>query len=111
MSGADNIGKMDRFISIYEVTESKGIVGSTRDAEVKIKDVWAKRVESNSTENFEEKVYTLDNRQYHIHYDPDIAVLFQEKLLVIDEGRKYFVYSSEEIVRGQYVLLKTEFRA
>lgn len=105
-----SIGKMDRPVAIHHVTEIKGDAGQSKDVEVLVKNIWAQRIEGNGSEDFEEKVYTLDNRQYMIHYDPEIAGLFQEKLIVVEEGRKYFVFSSEELVRGKYVLLKTEFR-
>lgn len=111
MAKQHNIGEMDRFIAIYQVTEGKGAIGSAKDATSKVKDVWAKRITGNGGEQFEEKVFTLDNRQYLIHYDPAIASLFQEKLIVVDEGRKYFVFASEEVERGRYVILKTEYRA
>lgn len=111
MSTVNNIGEMDRPITIYQVTEGKGAMGSATDVEQVVKDVWAKRITGNGSEQFEEKVFTLDNRQYLIHYDPEIAQLFQEKLIVVDEGRKYFVFASEEIVRGRFVVLKTEYRA
>ncbi len=110
MGSAGVIGKMDRPVVIYKVTGSVGDYGSAKDVTAKVKDVWAERIQGSGGEDFEEKVYTLDKRHYRIHYDSEIAALFQEQLIVEEEGRMYFVYSSEEEVRGQLVVLKAEFR-
>ena len=105
-----NPGTLDRWVGIYQVTTQKGDVGQASEVVTHLKDVWAKRIEPGGSEDFDDKVVTLDNRQYVIHYDPSIADLFLETLFVQEGNRKYYVFATEELGRGRYLKLKASFR-
>lgn len=107
----EQIGKLDRCVEIVEFTAVKDAFNSKTRTQTPIKKVWAQVVFKSSTEDFEEKVYSINKRDYVIHFDPDIAVKFLQDLAVIDDGVTYYVTGVNPDVAGRkmYMLLNCKY--
>ena len=89
--------------------EAKGQLSETAIVETLLKEVWAYVDYGAGSEDFEEKVYTLENRMYVIHLDPAINIELQQKLVIEDDGERWYVYSKDKLGR-QYIKLKADRR-
>ena len=78
---------LDRPIMILQVQNTKN-KGVSEGSLINVKSVWAERKEGSGGEQFDEKIFTEDTREYIIRFDPDIASLLQETLVVQEEGKK-----------------------
>lgn len=107
--GKFRIGHMDRHIQILIAQEGKGALSEAAIVEVPLKSVWATVDYGSGGEDFDEKVYTLENRMYTIHYDPVIVDELMQKLIIEDEGDRWYVYATDLLGR-QYIVLKAERR-
>lgn len=113
MSVKEIIGKLDRFVSIVKfVVEADEFNSSTKRVPVTIKNVWAKRVFKSSSEDFEERVFDINKRDYVIHYDEDIVNLNMQDLAIVDEDKMYYITGFDKDYRGRrmFVLLNCEYR-
>lgn len=107
------IGQLDRYVAIVEFTKGKDAFNANTRAETPLKEVWAKLMFKGSSEDIEEKVYSINKRDYVIYYDPDIVVKQIQDLAVIDGDIKYYVkgVNLDYGGRQKYVLLNCESNA
>lgn len=106
------IGKLDRFVDIVEFTTAKSAIGSKERTQQAVKSVWAQVDFKSSSEDFEEKVYSINRRNYIIHFDRTISAKLVQDLAVIDESKTYYVigYDSNYGGREMYMMLSCEYR-
>lgn len=107
--GKFKIGNMDRKVRLLSVQEGKGALSESEVVETLLKDVFAYVDYGTGSEDFDEKVFTLENRTYTIHADPDITKTLMQKLVVLDDGDRWYVYSTDKLGR-QFIVLKAERR-
>jgi len=85
------IGKLDRYVEIVEYSTVKDAYNSNQRTEASIKNVWANVQFKSSTEDFDEKVYSINKPDYIIHFDSGIAAKNLQDLAVKDDGVTYYV--------------------
>ena len=106
------IGKLDRYVEIVEFTETTNALNATTRVQNSIKNVWAQLKFRNSTEDFDDKVYSINQRDYIIHFDAAIATKLMQNLAVIDGGKTYYVTGVNPDIGGRnmYILLNCEYK-
>lgn len=113
MAVKEIIGKLDRFVDVvkFEV-EADELNSSTKRVPVIFKKVWAKRIFKSSSEDFEERVFDINKRDYVIHYDEDIVNLNMQDLAIVDDGEMYYITGFDKDYKGRrmFVLLNCEYR-
>lgn len=112
MAVNEQIGKLDRFITIKQFTETVDEYNSPVRTEATVKNVWAQVRFKSSTEDFAQKVFDIDKRDYVIHYDVDVTSLNLKNLAVLDGTQLYYVTGVNVDFggRNKYVLLNCEYR-
>jgi hypothetical protein len=112
MAVNETLGKLDRYVEIVKFTVVKGEYNAPERTQVSVKNVWAKLNFKASTEDFEEKVFDVNKRDYVIHWDSDITTLNLQDLAVIEEGKTYYVTGANPDFGGRkmFVLLNCEYR-
>ena len=107
MAVTNQIGQMSHYVQVVKFTSVKSDIGSNERTQVAVKSVWAALQIVSSTENVEDKVYSVNKRNYIIHYDEDITALLLQDLAVIENSEIYYVtgYNAEYGERNQYILL------
>jgi hypothetical protein len=103
---------MDRRVMLVEFVKTKSAINAVERAEQDVKEVWASVKFKSSSEDFEEKVYSINKRAYIIHYDPTITAKLVQDLAVKDEYKTYYVtgVDAEYGGRKKYIYLECEYR-
>lgn len=112
MAIKETIGKLDRSVEIVKFTVTQDEYNASSRTQELVKRVWAKLNFKSSTEDFEEKVFSITNRDYLIHWDNDITDLNLQDLAVVEDGKTYYVTGANPDVGGRkmFVLLNCEYR-
>lgn len=112
MAIKETVGKLDRYVQVVEFVSTKDDYNATSREQTDVKNVWAQLKFKSSGEDWEEKVFSLNNRDYIIHYDEDITSKNLQELAIIDEGVTYYVTGANKDFGGRkmYVLLNCEAR-
>lgn len=95
------LGKMDRKVEIVEFVSTKNNIGATSRTQQTVKTVWAQLIFKTSGEEFDQKIFSINKRDYVIHYDPDIAAKLLQSLAVVDDGITYYVTGANPDYEGR----------
>jgi SPP1 family predicted phage head-tail adaptor len=98
------VGQMDRKVQIVELTKTKTSTGEETTADVIVCEPFAYMEEVNGDELEEGKVIALVNRSYTVRYRSEIKA-GQNKLILIDGGRRFEVNNIVEIGRKSHLKL------
>ena len=106
------IGLMDRRVTIVEFTTVKGTINENTRTQQTVKDVWAQLKFKASNEAIDEKVYSINERDYIVHYDPVITAKLMQDLAVMDDGKLYYVTGANPDYGGRqkYILFNCLYR-
>lgn len=112
MAVTETIGKLDRYVEIVNFTTVKSDINTQERTQVSVKKVWAQLMVKSSSEDFEQKVFDINKRDYVIHYDQDIAALNLQQLAVVEDSKIYYVTGANADYGGRkmYMLLNCEYR-
>jgi len=112
MAIVSEISKMDHYVQVVKFTTVKGVLNENSRTQTAVKSVWAALRLKSSGEDIAEKIYSIDKRDYVIHYDDDIVAEVIQDLAIIDDGLIYYVtgFNSEFAGRKMFILLNTEYR-
>ena len=112
MAIISEISKMDHYVQIVKFTNVKGALNENSRTQTSVKSVWASLRVKSITEDVEEKVFSVDRRDYVIHYDDDVVAETIQDLAIIDGGKTYYVngYNDEFAGRKMFILLNCEYR-
>ena len=95
---------MDRKVQIIELTKTKTSTGEETTADVTVCEPFAYMEDLNGDEIEEGKVIALVNRSYTLRYRSEIKA-GQNKLILIDDGRRFEVNNVIEIGRKSHLKL------
>lgn len=112
MAVKEQIGKLDRYVEIVNFTTIKSDINTKERTPVSVKNVWAQLLPKASSEDFNEKVFNVNKRDYVIHFDEDIIALNVQQLAVIEDNKTYYITGVDTDFGGRkmYVLLNCEYR-
>ena len=112
MAIVSEISKMDHYVEVVKFTTVKGALNENSRTQTSVKNVWAAVRLKSSGEDIQEKIYSVDKRDYVIHYDDDIVAETIQDLAIIDGGLVYYVegFNSEFAGRKMFILLNCEYR-
>lgn len=112
MAVNETIGKLDRYVEIVKFTVEEDEYNAGERTQVSVKNVWAKLSFKSSSEDFEEKVFDINKRDYIIFWDPAIVALNLQDLAVIEDDKTYYVTGANPDFGGRkmFVLLNCEYR-
>ena len=111
--GVNNqIGKMDHYVNVVKFTTVKGALNENKRTQESIKHVWAELQFTGSSEDVVEKVYSINKRNYVIHFDDDIVSEVIQDLAIIEDEKIYYVtgFNSEYKGRQMFIILNCEYR-
>ena len=112
MAVGEILGKLDRYVQIVKFVTEQDEYNATSRVQTAVKNVWAKLNFKGSTEDFEEKVFDINKRDYIIHWDSDITSLNLQDLAVVEDDKIYYVTGANPDFGGRkmFVLLNCEYR-
>lgn len=112
MAVNETIGKLDRYVEVVNFTTVKSDINTNERTQVSVKFVWAQLSFKASSEDFEEKVFDINKRDYVVHFDEDITNLNIQQLAIIEDNKIYYVTGADVDYGGRkmYMKLNCEYR-
>ncbi len=110
MKKAVHIGKMDRRIDVIKRNKTRSSTGAEIFTESILISVWAEKKVLKSEEDIDDKVVTINEYQYMIRYDPDLAAQKIQHLYIRDGIDEFDIYGFDPIGRKQFLKIDCEKR-
>jgi SPP1 family predicted phage head-tail adaptor len=104
-------GRRDRFVTVQQLSESRGASGAPIESWTRLTDVWAAKTDIRGFERFiANQISAPYDTKWDLHYsaewDPDRVDVRKRRRLVV-EGRVHDIVAAQEIGRRQGVEVMT----